>query len=98
MKQKYSVMISFEFTAKDYQEIIDRLDILNGKVSKSSIVDFQSLVYDNSDALKILKVSRRTLQGWRSQGLISFSQVGAKIYYTPENIDDFIKDHYVKKF
>jgi len=48
----------------------------------------------NNDELKeFLGVSKRTLQNYRDKGLIGFSQVGSKIYYTNKNIQDFIEKY-----
>jgi len=55
-------------------------------------------IYDNADAMKILKVSRRTLQSWRTEGLISFSQIGSKLYYSQQDIKDFMNRNHNKSF
>ncbi|WP_460672948.1 helix-turn-helix domain-containing protein [Larkinella ripae] len=39
-------------------------------------------MYGNEDLCKLLSVSKRSLQNWRDEGLIEFSQIGHKIYYT----------------
>lgn len=46
----------------------------------------KDLVYDNSDVMRLLKVSQRTLATWREDGTIQYSKIGAKIYYQPEHI------------
>ncbi|MFC5271383.1 helix-turn-helix domain-containing protein [Adhaeribacter terreus] len=53
---------------------------------------------DNQHLMKQLKVSKRTLQNWRDQGLISFSQIGSKIYYNQKDIDTFLEKHINKSF
>ena len=53
---------------------------------------------DNNDVVKLLKVSKRTLQTYRDQGDLSFSQVGAKIYYLASDVDNFLKRHYKAAF
>ncbi|HRF14035.1 MAG TPA: helix-turn-helix domain-containing protein [Bacteroidia bacterium] len=58
----------------------------------------ENVIFDNADVLDILKVSRRTLQQWRTDGVIGFSQVGSKLYYTQKDISDFIARHYNKAF
>ena len=54
--------------------------------------------YTNDDLIDLLKVSRRTLSTWRDQGLIGFSQIGSKIYYSQSDIEEFMKTHYRKPF
>ncbi|MBK9730296.1 MAG: helix-turn-helix domain-containing protein [Chitinophagaceae bacterium] len=46
----------------------------------------------------MLKVSKRTLQNYRDNGDLSFSQVGAKLLYRTSDIDDFLKRNYKKAF
>lgn len=49
---------------------------------------------DVTDTAKWLKVSLRTLQNYRDQGLIPFSQIGAKIYFRLEDLQEFLMKHY----
>lgn len=88
----------FPFTEKEYKAILDRLDSINEKVSSGNNLKPEEIIYDNADALKILKVSRRTLQSWRTEGLIGFSQIGSKLYYTQRDLNLFVQKHYKKSF
>lgn len=56
----------------------------------------KALVYDNSDVMRLLKVSQRTLATWREDGTIQYSKIGAKIYYKPEHIQEMIDKGMVK--
>ncbi|MFC6269624.1 helix-turn-helix domain-containing protein [Frigoriflavimonas asaccharolytica] len=42
--------------------------------------------YDNSDMAKMLNVTPRTLQRWRSSGKLPYTSIGSKVYYNPEII------------
>ncbi len=53
---------------------------------------------DNYDFLKLMKVSKRTAQTWRQQGLISYSAIGSKVYYKISDVDALLKKSYVKGF
>lgn len=90
-------MQHFQFTEEEYQDIIKRLDSINEKITGKSS-NPEDIIYDNADTLRLLKVSRRTLQSWRTEGLISFSQVGSKLFYTQKDINEFIQKHYNKRF
>jgi hypothetical protein len=87
-----------QFTETEYKALIERLDSINEKLSAKHQPKPEEVIFDNADALKLLKVSRRTLQSWRSEGLISYSQVGSKLFYTQKDISDFISRHYQKRF
>lgn len=52
--------------------------------------------YDNQELMQVLFISKRTAQHYRDSKLISFSQVGNKIYYKGENILALIEGHFTK--
>jgi hypothetical protein len=45
---------------------------------------------DNAEFLKIMGISKRTAQTWRDEQKISFSQVGAKIYYKLSDVEQLL--------
>ncbi|GAB2960611.1 hypothetical protein GCM10027048_30530 [Hymenobacter coalescens] len=61
---------------------------------KKSVIEW----LDNNEAAGLLKVTKRTLQNWRDEGLIGFSQVHGKIYYNREEIDRMLLKHHNKSF
>ena len=61
------------------QKLAELTDAIKSKPQKD-------IVYDNSDVMRLLKVSQRTLATWREDGTIPYSKIGAKIYYLPEHI------------
>ena len=42
---------------------------------------------DNQDVCLILNISKRTLQAYRDNGTLPYSQVNHKIYYKPTDIE-----------
>lgn len=52
----------------------------------------------HKQALALLDVSPRTVQSWRDDGLLGFSQLGKKIYYSHEDIDLMLRRHHHKPF
>jgi len=53
-------------------------------------------VLENSQLKKCLNVSIKTLQHWRDNGIIGFSQIGTKIYYRISDIQVFLDKYYHK--
>ena len=53
---------------------------------------------DNQELMQFLKVSKRTAQHYRDSGIISFSQVGNKIYYRLSDVESLLLKHYNKAF
>ena len=50
------------------------------------------------EVCELLKISPRTLQNYRDNGLISFSQIGSKIYFKARDIQEYLEKHYIKGF
>jgi len=44
---------------------------------------------------RLLRISKRTLQHYRTNGILPFSQIGRKIYYKASDIDDYLDAHYI---
>ena len=80
----------------DFDEIKSTLKkVLNviSALSKSSPLTEQWL--DNQDISNLLHVSKRTLQNYRDNGIIPFSQIGGKIYYKASDVEKLLLKHYV---
>ena len=45
---------------------------------------------DNQDVCMILNISKRTLQTYRDNGTIPYSQVNHKMYYKPEDVEQVL--------
>ena len=84
-------------TPEQYQKLLDKIEELNLRLQPYA-QHVKDRIIDNDDFLSIMKIASRTAQRWRDQGKISFSQVGAKIYYTQEDIEAFLKSHYNEAF
>lgn len=56
----------------------------------------EEAIIDNETFLKLMKVSRRTGQSWRDEGIISFSQIGSKIYYQMSDVQKLLDSHKIK--
>lgn len=46
---------------------------------------------DNQDVCQLLKISKRTLQTYRDNGTLAYSQIGYKCYYKKEDIEKLIE-------
>lgn len=52
---------------------------------------------DKRDVLEKLHISSRTLQTWRSNGLIPYKKIGRKIYYWYSDLIEVLKTKPVSK-
>ena len=71
-------------------------------LNSNNIFDKDEKLLDNQDLAFMLKLSYRTLQRHRSNGVLPYFLIGKKIYYRTLDIRTFIKVHCdsktVKKF
>jgi hypothetical protein len=84
-------------TPEQYQKLMDKIEEINLRLQPSS-KSIRDLIIDNDDFITTMKIASRTAQRWRDEGKISFSQVGAKIYYTQADIEMFLQKHYNNAF
>ncbi len=52
----------------------------------------------DAELSSILKLSRRTLQQWRNDGVISFISLGGKVLYRESDVQDMLERRYRKAF
>ena len=54
----------------------------------------------NEEVCRLLNISKRTLQNYRDDNLIPFSQINHKIYYRASDIERFLNKNYkrIKNF
>ena len=80
-----------------YQEIVGKLDEINTRLNAKEKEPKEKWL-DNQELMQLLKISKRTAQHYRDSGLISFSQVGNKIYYRLSDVETLLNTHYNKAF
>jgi hypothetical protein len=79
------------------ERIMDRFDMLEGRITKQERphhkIDGETLM-DNQDLCFMLKVSKRTLQRYRSSGKLPFKRIEQKTYYLESDVHQFIRSHF----
>ena len=80
-----------------FNEIVGKIEQINKRLSEKE-KEPQEKWLDNQELMQLLKISKRTAQHYRDSGLISFSQVGNKIYYKLSDVEELLKRHYNKSF
>lgn len=83
--------------AKEYTELLQRVEEINSKLDAQSAAPEEKFI-DNADFIELMKISKRTAQSWRDEGIISFSQIGSKIYYRMSDIQAMLDKNYRKSF
>lgn len=72
-------------------ERIESLILMNAKNARNE--EWLS----GKDVAEMLGISPRTLQNWRDQRAIRFSQVGDIIRYKKSDVDEFLDDHIIEE-
>lgn len=80
-----------------FQELVGKLDAINIRLSQKEKQPKEQWL-DNQEFMQMMKVSKRTAQHYRDTGVISFSQIGSKIYYKLADVEELLKKHYNKAF
>lgn len=45
---------------------------------------------DNQDVCQILNISKRTLQTYRNNGMLAYTQINHKVFYKPKDVEKVI--------
>jgi len=80
-----------------YKDLKGTLDTISQRLSAKEKEPKEKWL-DNGELMQLLKISKRTAQHYRDSGMISFSQVGNKIYYRLSDVEAMLNKHYNKAF
>lgn len=86
LQLKHRLLVSMKDLEKKVEELIREFKVRQVK-------DPQYIILDNADFIQMFKISSRTAQNWREEGLIQYTQVKGKIYYKLSDIRDFLEKH-----
>lgn len=72
-----------------FQELLSKVDLIHRRVEIITSSTKDTFI-DNSEFIRLMKISKRTAQTWRDEKRISYSRIGAKIYYKLEDVDNLL--------
>ena len=78
---------------EQFDALMSKIDDIHHKINSKNLPK-QEVFLDNEEFIKMLKISRRTAQTWRDEGIISFSQIGSKIYYKMDDVTKMLNKNY----
>ena len=61
------------------------------------ILDPENIIFNSREIMKVMDVSKRTLQEWRDKKTIGFAKVNGKFYYKLSDIQNLINENYTPK-
>lgn len=77
------------------EEILEKQKEINEKLDELKTNNPSFKWVDIPEACTLLKVSPRTLQNYRDGNYLGFSQIGSKIYFKIEDLENFLERHYI---
>lgn len=66
------------------------MESANNKILNTDLNDW----LDNYKVMTLLRISYRTLQTLRSNGILPYSKIGRKVYYRREDVQKILADNY----
>jgi excisionase family DNA binding protein len=93
-------MENVNIPAEVYNDMLSKINEIMNRL-ENPVKEFSPLSnkwLDIQEVCQLLKISKRTLQAYRDKGILSFSQIGGKIYFKVTDIDEHLKNHYVRAF
>lgn len=87
---------SLNVITKKYNKVLQELENLSNKLNAENPVKLDDPIIDNLAFIKLMGISTKTAQFWRDEGIVSFSQIGLKIYYRASDIKKLLDQNYRK--
>lgn len=56
------------------------------------------MAYTKKEVEEMMGVTRKTVEKWQNEGLISFSQIGKIVLFSPEDIQEFLDRNHVQAY
>jgi len=87
------ITIQSEAFAKIMSEIATIKEVLQKKMNEYPL---EEKWLDIQEACLLLKISKRTLQSYRDNHILPYSQIAGKIYFKASDIEQHLEKHYIE--
>jgi hypothetical protein len=87
----------YDEAEKVLKRLDDKVTLIAAQLKMGANQNPEDIFFDNQEMLKLMNISKRTLQEWRDTNYIGFSQLGNKIYYTLADVQKLMKENYNPK-
>ena len=80
-----------------YTQLMEKLDDIEKHLDKQSIIKpLDEIWLDSREVCVLLKITGRTLQAYRDNRTLPYSQISGKIYYKASDIQKRLEKNYHK--
>jgi hypothetical protein len=78
--------------------LITKVDKLSEMIARKARADRYAgaELMDDYEVQMFLNISKRTLVNWRQKNIISYTQIGDKLYYQKSDIEELLKRNHIK--
>ena len=80
-----------------FDRLMHELQELRELLAEMNKYRFAEQYLDNQELTRLLKISIRTAQQWRDNGIIPFAQLGKKIYYRLSDLEKLFELEFTKR-
>jgi excisionase family DNA binding protein len=84
------------FDQHQIEKFYEMLMVIDSKLDSIRQPVTQPIWLTTKEAAKVLGVTTRTLQTYRDQSMIPFSQFGREVRYRAEDIQEFLMRHHIR--
>jgi len=84
---------SLQEITENYKKTQQKLSEITEALNKP-VIDKPIDIIDNAQFINLMGISQKTAQTWRDTGIISFSQIGNKIYYRISDLQKLLDKNY----
>ena len=81
-----------------WKALHEKMEKILARINELEMQKMKNEWLTTEQVMGILKISKRTMQRYRDNGLISFAQVGSRVFYRSEDVETFLENHYNKAF
>lgn len=92
----HNINMKIQIPQDEWNELIKRISNLE-EVLKCNERKTSDELLTSKDVVRILGISDKTWQTYRSKGIIPFSQIGRKIYVRKEDLERYICEHRISE-
>ena len=82
---------------QQYVELLNKMEAIKSSLEENHKSPEETFL-DNQEFLQLMNISKRTAQTWRDEGIVSFSQIGSKIYYQMSDVQKLLNKNYKESF
>lgn len=87
----------YDQAEKVLKRIDEQVTLIVANMKMGGILDPENIIFNSREIMKVMDVSKRTLQEWRDKKTIGYSKINGKFYYKLSDIQNLINENYTPK-